>query len=87
MKPTFIVCGAIVATLSLSPPSAAQDMPTYFDGVIEKLSEYGYREARLVDTEARRVVAFDRYGSEVSLTIHPRNGSIETWDYVSIRDR
>ena len=87
MKPTFIACGAIVAALSFPPLSVAQETPTYFDGVIEKLSEYGYREARLVDTEARRVVAFDRYGSEVSMTIHPRNGSIETWDYVSIRDR
>ena len=87
MKTVLQTGGAIAIALSFPLASFAQDVPTYFDGVLKTLSMKGYREARLIDPQARRVVAFDREGSEVSLTIHPRNGTIESWDYVSIRDR
>ncbi|PSK88458.1 hypothetical protein CLV79_101295 [Limimaricola soesokkakensis] len=90
MKTLLLASGLFCAALTIPSLSmgqmAAQQIPTYFDGVISKLTENGYRDARLVDAEARRIVAFDATGSEVSMTIHPRNGSIETWDYVRLLD-
>ncbi|MCP1168410.1 hypothetical protein [Limimaricola litoreus] len=87
MKTLSLASGLLCAALAIPSFVTAQTTPSYFDGVISTLSQNGYREARLVDPEARRIVAFDASGSEVSLTIHPRNGSIESWDYVNLRDR
>jgi hypothetical protein len=87
MKSLSLASGVFCAALALPSFVTAQETPGYFDGVISTLTQNGYREARLVDAGTRRIVAFDAYGSEVSLTIHPRNGSIESWDYVNLRDR
>ena len=75
-----VLAGCAMGVALIAPSlSLAQDVLGYFDGVIAKLSEQGYREARLVDAE-------DSYGSEVSLIIDAHEGTIQSWDYVNMRD-
>ena len=82
-----VLAGCAMGVALIAPSlSLAQDVLGYFDGVIAKLSEQGYREARLVDAEARRIGAYDSYGSEVSLIIDAHEGTIQSWDYVNMRD-
>jgi len=89
MRIAILATGLGLAVLVQPWAAAAQDaaVPGYLEGVASQLQENGYRHVRLVDTAARRIVAFDRNGSEVALTIHPRNGSISSLDYVRSHDR
>ncbi|WP_341210955.1 hypothetical protein [uncultured Limimaricola sp.] len=86
MKSIALISGLICAALAVPTLTAAQETPSYFDSVISKLSQSGYRNMQLVNPQSRQLVGFDAYGSEVSLIIHPRNGTIASWDYVNMRD-
>lgn len=78
--PTLAAGAAGAGSMESAMPSA------YYDTVGAKLMNVGYRDLRVVDADAGKVVAYDEQGSEVVLTIHPSNRQIVNSVYVHPQD-
>ena len=69
---TILVSGLLACTLASAVMAAQTDDPVptvMHDEVIAKLLAQGYHEIRVTDADDCRLVAFDKYGSEVILTV------------------
>ena len=70
-----------------SGTGALADADLYFAQVSQGLQAAGYRSITQSTNSANRFTAFDAEGSEVILTIHPDNGTVEATDFVREFDR
>lgn len=59
----------------------------YFDEVHAKLISNGYRNVRVVDANSFRLAAYDMFGSEIMMVVHPTNRTITRWNYVQQNDK
>jgi hypothetical protein len=78
----------VIAGTGLSFATVADiDMPTaYLDECNAKLIAAGYSGVRVVDARKLVLVAYDRDGSEVRLTMHPDNRTVMSESYVRASD-
>lgn len=81
------VAGLLVLTATSTWAEPPTEMPNeYLDTMAAKLMMEGFQDVHVVDLEGNKLAAYDQWGSEVVIVVHPENRKIVNANFVHEAD-